>query len=112
MNPRSIRFRLTLWHAGLLAAVYVLIGGLTLIALRHYLEANLLEIQARRARQIADTLLANINQTGEARVASEVKTLYAPEANERFIRITRNDGTAVYASGPQNDGSFDPHRRH
>jgi heavy metal sensor kinase len=108
MNSRSIRFRLTLWHAGLLTAVYVLIGGLTFLALRHYLEANLLEIQARRARQIADTLLANADKTGEAVVAAEVKTLYAPEANERFIRITRNDGTALYASGPQKDGSFDP----
>ena len=108
MNPRSIRFRLTLWHAGLLTAVYVLIGGLTFLALRHYLEANLLDNQARRARQIADTLLANADKTGEPAVASQVETLYAPEANERFIRIMRNDGTVLYASGPQKDGSFDP----
>jgi heavy metal sensor kinase len=36
--------------------------------------------------------------------------LYAPEANERFIRITRGDGHVVYASGPPHDGSFDPRK--
>jgi heavy metal sensor kinase len=34
--------------------------------------------------------------------------LYAPEANERFIRITRGDGHVVYASGSPHDASFDP----
>jgi heavy metal sensor kinase len=107
MNTRSIRFRLTLWHAGLLTAVFVLLGALTFFALRHYLEANLRDIQALRARQIADTLLANVGQTGEAFVASEVKTLYAPEANGRFIRIIRGDGSLVYCSGGPKDESFD-----
>jgi heavy metal sensor kinase len=41
-------------------------------------------------------------------MAREVEDLYAPEANERFIRITRGDGHVVYASGPPHDGSFDP----
>ncbi len=106
MNTRSIRFRLTLWHAGLLTAVFVLLGALTYFALQHYLETNLRDIQARRARQIADTLLANVGQTGEKFVASEVEKLYAPEANGRFIRILRGDGTALYASGEPKDESF------
>ena len=36
------------------------------------------------------------------------KDLYEPEINDRFIRITRADGTVIYASGPPDDGSFDP----
>jgi heavy metal sensor kinase len=107
MNTRSIRFRLTLWHAGLLTAIFVLLGGLTFVALQHYLETNLRDTQGLRARQIADTLLANVGRIGETFVASEVKTLYAPEANSRFIRILRGDGSVLYASGQPKDESFD-----
>ena len=31
---------------------------------------------------------------------SEVESLYSPEANGRFIRVTRADGEVVYTSGP------------
>jgi len=96
------------WHAGLLCAVYVLVGGLTLVILRHYLDANLRDTQTRRAEQIADTLLVKADPANDADIPGEVKTLYAPEANDRFIRITRRDGTVVYASGPPKDESFDP----
>jgi heavy metal sensor kinase len=107
MNTRSIRFRLTLWHASLLTTVFVLLGALTFFALQHYLEINLRDTQSRRAQQIADTLLADVGKTGEAFVASEVKTLYAPEANGRFIRILRADGSVLYASGEPKGESFD-----
>ncbi len=36
------------------------------------------------------------------------KTGMQPEINDRFIRITRADGTLVYISGAPTDGSFDP----
>ncbi len=108
MNPRSIRFRLTAWHAGLLTAVFVLLGVLMCFRLRSYLEDNLLEAQARRTRQIAETLLVNVKQTGEPYVVNEIKSLYAPELSDRFIRVTRHDGTVLYQSGAPADQSFDP----
>jgi heavy metal sensor kinase len=108
MNTRSLSFRLVTWYAGVLTLVFILIGALTIILLREYLESNVLDTQARRARQIADTLVAAAGRTGEATMAREVEELYAPEANERFIRITRGDGHVVYASGAPRDGSFDP----
>jgi len=108
MNTRSLSFRLVTWYAGLLTLVFVLLGALTVILLRQYLEANVLDTQAGRARQIADTLVAAASRTGEAALARQVEELYAPEANERFIRITRGDGHIVYASGQPHDGSFDP----
>jgi heavy metal sensor kinase len=108
MNTRSLSFRLVTWYGGLLTLVFVLIGALTVIVLREYLESNVLDTQARRARQIADTLVAAASRSGDANIAREVEELYAPEANERFIRITRGDGHVVYASGPPHDGSFDP----
>jgi heavy metal sensor kinase len=53
-------------------------------------------------------LLAHVQQTSEAYVASQTKDWYEPEINDRFIRITRADGTLVYVSGSPQDGSFDP----
>jgi heavy metal sensor kinase len=90
--------------------VFVVLGALTLIFLRHYLEASVLDTQVRRARQIADTLLAPVDRTGEQVVASQVEDLYSPEANDRFIRISRADGSLVYVSGNPHDGSFVPSR--
>ena len=108
MNTRSLSFRLVAWYAGVLTFVFVLLGVLTFFFLRHYLEANLLDTQARRARQIADTLMAHASRSGEDAVRTQVENLYSPEANDRFIRITRADGTVVYTSGAPQDGRFNP----
>jgi heavy metal sensor kinase len=108
VNTRSLSFRLVAWYAGVLTVVFVLLGALTLLLLRQYLEANLFDTQARRARQIADTLVAHAGREHEAALAGEVETLYSPEANDRFIRITRADGTVVYASGPPRAEAFLP----
>jgi heavy metal sensor kinase len=107
MNPRSIRFRLALWHASLLTAVFVLLGALLYVQLRTYLENALLETQARRARQIAETLLVHLTPGGEAAAAAQIEALYAPEHSDRFIRLTRADGTVAYVSGPPTDQGFD-----
>lgn len=108
MNTGSLSFRLVTWYAGLLTLVFVLLGALTVLLLRQYLEANVLDTQARRARQIADTLVASVNRTGESAIGREVADLYAPEENERYIRITGGDGHVVYVSGEPRDRSFNP----
>ena len=108
MNTRSIHFRLTVWYAGLLTAVFMLLGALLFLQLKHSLEATVLTTQARRAEQIAETLLANVNQTGEPYVVNEIKDLYEPEVSGRFLRVTRKDGSVLYLSGPPNDQGFDP----
>ena len=41
MNVRSIRFRLTVWYAGLLAALLVLFGGFIYFTLARFLENSL-----------------------------------------------------------------------
>ena len=108
MNTSSLSFRLVTWYAGVLTLVFILLGALTVVLLREYLESNVLDTQARRARQIADTLVAAVDRTGEDTLGRQVQELYAPEANERFIRITRTDGHVVYSSGLPHDGTFDP----
>ncbi len=108
MRVRSIRFRLTAWYAGLLTAVVVALGALLFVHLETYLENTLLDAQARRARQIADTLVAHVGRTGEAFVARQVAALYDPEKSERFIRITGPGGRVVYLSGVPISQAFDP----
>jgi heavy metal sensor kinase len=108
MNIRSISFRLVAWYAGLLTGIFLLLCAVLYLDLRHFLEKDLRQSQARRARQIASTLLVHVKQTGESFVASQTKDWYEPEINDRFIRITRNDGTLVYGSDAPKDGSFDP----
>jgi heavy metal sensor kinase len=108
VNSRSLSFRLVAWYAGVLTIVFVLLGSLTFVFLRQYLEANLLDTQARRAQQIADTLLAHAGAADAATLGARVEDLYSPAANDRFIRITREDGTLVYVSGTPKDARFDP----
>ena len=108
MNFRSISFRLVVWYAGLLAGIFLLLCALWYLDLRHFLESDLRQAQLRRAHQIGDAMLAHVKQTGEAYAVSQTKDLYVPEINDRFIRITRADGTLIYLSGTPKDGSFDP----
>ncbi|HTB82916.1 MAG TPA: ATP-binding protein [Candidatus Sulfotelmatobacter sp.] len=108
MNFRSISFRLIAWYAGLLAAIFLLLSGLLYLDLRLFLENDLRQAQLRRAHQVANTLLARVQQTGEPYVVSQTRDWYSPEINDRFIRITRGDGTVLYASGRPKDDSFDP----
>jgi heavy metal sensor kinase len=108
VNSRSLSVRLVAWYAGVLTLVFVLLGLLTFVFLRHSLEANLLDNQARRARQIADTLVARASTSDERALGAEIENLYSPEANDRFIRVTHADGTPVYVSGVPQGAHFDP----
>jgi len=108
VNTASLNFRLVTWYAGVLTVVFVLLGAITFFSLRQYLEANVLDNQARRARQIADTLIARASRGSESALGAELESLYSPETNDRFIRITRADGTVVFASGAPHGGGFDP----
>jgi heavy metal sensor kinase len=108
MNTRSISFRLVAWYASLLTGIFLLLCALLYLDLRHFLVNDLRATQLRRTREIANTLLVHVKQTGEAAVASQTKDWYEPEINDRFIRITRADGTLVYVSEAPKDGSFDP----
>jgi heavy metal sensor kinase len=95
-----------MWYAGLLTGAFLLFSVALYQVLRGYLESSLAQTLFRRSEQIAVSLLADINKTGERYVAEQIATRYAPENYERFIRITRPDGGVLYASG--RTASFDP----
>jgi heavy metal sensor kinase len=106
MNPRSLRFRLIIWYAGLLTGVFLLFGIVLFQVLRGYLEHSLAQTLIRRSEQIAVSLLDGVDKTGGRYVADQITARYAPENYGRFIRITRPDGGVLYASG--RTASFDP----
>jgi heavy metal sensor kinase len=106
MTTRSIRFRLVVWYAGLLTAIFVLLGTLIYAGLKAYLVRNLGLTQVQRARQMAETLLANVEKTGEAHVVEEINSWVTPEVNNRFVRITRGDSSVLFVSRNPRDMSF------
>jgi heavy metal sensor kinase len=108
MNSRSIRFRLTVWYAGLLAGLLLLFGASTYIVLRQYLNWSLEESLRNQARLIGENFLIDVHVSGENYVTDEVNEHYAPELNNRFVRVTRADGSVLYASGRPKEGGFDP----
>ena len=110
MNPRSLRFQLVAWYATVVSGGLALLGMVLVSQLSRSLATNLGEAQLRRAQQIADALLISVNETSLAHITNEIKAVYAPEANDRFIRITRGDGNIVYVSSPPKDNAFNPSR--
>src|SRR5215470_4225160 len=108
MNTRSIQFRLTVWYAGLLALLLLLFGASTYLGLRHYLNQTLNESLGRQAQQIGESFLVDVATGGEGYVISEINEHYAPELNNRFVRLTRANGSVLYVSGKPKESRFDP----
>lgn len=108
MNPRSISFKLTAWYAGLLTAGFILFGTISWFGIKHHLEKNVRDLQFKRAAVIAETLVARIDQLGEADVIHGIRDIYAPELNSRFVRVTRPNGEIFYVSGVPAELTFNP----
>jgi heavy metal sensor kinase len=104
----SIRFRMALWYAALLAGALLLFGASTYLGLERYLKRSLEESLTKQARSIGETLVVSIRQSGEDYVVNEINEHYSPEINGRLIRVTGTDGRQIFVSGRPRDGSFDP----
>jgi heavy metal sensor kinase len=108
MNTRSLRFQLTVWYAGLLSGCFVLLGATAYFLLKGYLEGDLRDSQLRRARQISLLIQEELRRGSEIRLGEEIEARFAPSLNNRWVRVSRGDGTVIYLSGPPPDRSFDP----
>jgi len=108
MNGRSVTFRLVAWHAGISLLVCIGFGLYTYFGLSYFLQVAQADTLQRRAQEVAAILAAHIGGEGEAYAIDLIKTSYAPENNDRFIRIRRPDGTLLYLSGAPTDKAFDP----
>ena len=106
MNTRSITFRLVAWYAGWLTLLFIVFGIFVYFSLGYYLKRDLDEALARRVRQLA--VLVQRSPLGPEALGQEIHHTFAPEANNRFTRVTIN-GNTIYVSGPPSDRSFNPH---
>jgi heavy metal sensor kinase len=97
-HPRSIRLKLISLYVGLLVVVFVAFGAFIYWSFHQFLIGALDRTLTRRAQQIAVTILEELPARGEAYVAGEIQARYAPELNERVMRITEDNGRLIYAS--------------
>jgi heavy metal sensor kinase len=107
MNVRSIRFRLISRFTVLLLLVMLGFGAFTYWRVRTYIVDVIASSMKHRAQQIAQTMLHD-SPIDESYISNEIETRYAPESNDRFIRITRGDGSVLYCSHIPADRSFTP----
>ncbi|MGA7274299.1 MAG: ATP-binding protein [Candidatus Udaeobacter sp.] len=107
MNVRSIRFRLISRFTVLLLLVMLGFGAFTYWRVRTYIVDVIASSMKHRAQQIAQTMLQD-TPIDESYISNEIETRYAPESNDRFIRITRGDGSVLYCSHIPADRSFTP----
>ena len=108
MNTRSITFRLAAWCAAVSLLVCAGFGVYTWTGLRYYLRRSQMDTLMRRAHQVAAIVAAHAGREGDAFTIDQIKTSYAPELNDRFIRVRRPDGSTLYVSGAPGDKAFDP----
>jgi heavy metal sensor kinase len=95
---RSIRSQLISLYVALLAVVFACFSAYIYWGFHAYLVGSLDQALDRRAHQIASTILVELPTRGRGYVATEIQARYAPELNERVMRITDANGGVVYAS--------------
>jgi heavy metal sensor kinase len=105
LNAQSLRFRLAAWYAGWLTVLFIVFGLFAYLSLRHNLLESQREALARRTRQVAD--LVQRSPTDWEPLGGEIQSHFAPEANNRFTRVTV-DGKVKYVANSPSDHSFDP----
>src|SRR3974390_2052012 len=108
MNTQSLKFRLIGWYACLLLSCFVLLGAGTYLALRTSLVSAVKENQLRRARQIAQLMREEIDNHQQTGIGKEIDARYAPDRNDRFVRISQRDAVVLYLSNLPKSQAFDP----
>ena len=106
INTRSIQFRLILWYSGLAIAVLLGFAAYTYQNVQRELYSDMEHTLQRRAGQIGHNILSG--NPSAANVALQIHSVYSPEANNRFIRITGPNYVPLYVSGMPQDKGFDP----
>jgi heavy metal sensor kinase len=97
-RPRTIRVKLITLYVCLLTLVFICFGAYTCLGFQQFLVRSLQQTLLRRAQQISSTILDELPSKGESYVANEIQARYAPELNERVIRITDSNKREIYAS--------------
>lgn len=97
MKLASLRFRVTSWYGGLLAAALVIFGSAVWLGLRNYLDTTMQRTLQSESGNIVDQFVSHVDAKGLAWLAAEIEESYAPESDGRYIRILR-EGKVLYQS--------------
>ena len=108
MNPRSLRFRIAAWYAGLLAGALLIFGISVYLGLERYLYWDLQRTLSADCRSIGTQLLSQHPFRTSDWLRDEIEEAYSPALNARFIRVIQPDIGVIYLSGAPKDGAFDP----
>src|SRR5947199_10009947 len=103
MDPGSIRFRLTVWYAGVLAGILLLFSIAISAGVNHFLRRNLHDSVVKDTQEVGSIVRENANERDENVIGREVGEHSSPESNERAIRILSADGAVIYSSGPTDE---------
>jgi signal transduction histidine kinase len=105
VNSRSLTFRLIAWYCGLL-----FLAGSSFVIYSYISFADHLRSTKRAALATRADDIANLGEpllTDPAALSAALEKRFAPEAHDRFMRISL-DERLVYLSGPPAEGTFSP----
>ncbi len=88
MNPRSIRFRLTAWFAGVLALIFAVAGVGVLYALRHAIDETI--DKDLRSRLLA--VQTYLEQHGQTELAEELGEQAGAAPGGAWMRLANSAG--------------------
>jgi heavy metal sensor kinase len=108
MNTKSIQFRLTVWYTLLIIVAAIGFGAYNYYSLEHRLYEEIQTMLARRIVHLREDVAPVIANTPPGSLATKIEDIYSPEQNDRFIRVSKADGTVLYVSGSPREQSFDP----
>jgi len=110
MNSRSIQIRLTIWYTALILIAAVGFGAYTYSSLQHRLYEEIQDMLARRLVHMREDVLPDMTNAAPETLAKKIEDVYSPEENDRFIRISKPDGSILFVSGIPREQVFDPSR--
>lgn len=110
MTLRSIQARLTLWYTLLIVIVTAGFGAYTYASIDRALYKEMQGMLAQRLMHMRTDVLGDISSYTPLSLKRKIAEVYSPEENERFIRISKPDGTVLYLSGIPHGKAFDPAR--
>jgi heavy metal sensor kinase len=105
MSRRSLTFRLVSWYCGLLLTVGIAFAAFTYESLDHYLNQSTRASLKGRAETVWGMARGLLND--KSALAALIEQRFAPEAQNRMIRIS-SGGEVYYQSESPSDLGFDP----
>lgn len=105
MKWRSLTFRLVFLYSGLLLLLGASFYFYTIVSFEQYAHETMRASLAARADEVWNTVQGH--SRGDGLLANVIERRFAPEALDRFIRVSV-DGAVVYASGSPSHHAFDP----